>query len=62
MHVGFWWKSQKRPLGRPRRRWEDNTKIYIGGTGRGDMVWIYLVRDRAQWRELVNMLMNYQVP
>jgi hypothetical protein len=33
MHIGYWWESQKRPLGRPRRRWVDNIKIDLREIG-----------------------------
>jgi hypothetical protein len=52
----------KRPLGRPRRRWVDSFKIDLGETGWGGMGWIDLAQDRNQWRALVNMVMNLQVP
>jgi hypothetical protein len=52
----------KRPLGRPRRRWEDNIKINLGEIGWGVMEWIDLVQDRDQWKVLVNMVMNFRVP
>jgi hypothetical protein len=44
----------KRPLGRPRRRWEDNIKMDLRSVGWGGAVWIYLARDRDRWRALVN--------
>jgi hypothetical protein len=47
----------KRPLGRPRHRWVDNTEV-----GWGDMDWIDLAQDMDQWKALVNMVMNLQVP
>jgi hypothetical protein len=62
MHIGFWWESQKRPLGRPRRRWEDNIKIYLRAVGWSGMDWIDLAQDRVQWRALGDMLMNLWVP
>jgi hypothetical protein len=52
----------KRPLGRPRHRWEDNIKMDIVEVGWGGMDWIYLVQDRDQWRALVNTVMNLRVP
>jgi hypothetical protein len=44
----------KRPLGRPRRRWEDNIRMKLREIGWGDMDWIDLTQDRDQWRALVN--------
>jgi hypothetical protein len=52
----------KRPLGRPRRRWEDNIKIDLREIGGGGMDWIDLVQNRDQWRALVNTVMNLRVP
>jgi hypothetical protein len=52
----------KRPLGRPRRRWEDNIKMYVREIGWGGMNWIDLAQDRDQWRALVNTVMNLRVP
>jgi hypothetical protein len=54
--------ESKRPLGRPRRRWEDNIKmdlrkIWIDGAN-----WIRLPQDRAQWWDFVNTVMNLRVP
>jgi len=51
----------KRPLGIPRRRWEDNIKMClreVGGVGD----WMELAQDRDRWRALVNMVMNFRVP
>jgi hypothetical protein len=42
----------KRPLGRPRRRWEDNTKMDLRETGIDGANWILLAQDRVQWRLL----------
>jgi hypothetical protein len=48
----------KRPLGRPRRRWEDNFRMDLREIGWCGMDWIDLVQDRDQWRALVNTAMN----
>jgi len=52
----------KRPLGRPRRRWEDNIKIDLQEVGCRDMDWIEMARDRDRWRALVDVAMNLRVP
>jgi hypothetical protein len=52
----------KRPLGSSRCRWMDNIKMDLREMGCGGMDWVDLVRDRAQWRALVNTIMNLQVP
>ena len=52
----------KRPLGRPRRRWEDNINIYLQEVGCGSMDWIELPQDRDRWRALVTAVMNFRVP
>jgi len=52
----------KRPLGRPRSRWEDNTQMDLLEVGCGGMDWIDLARDRDRWRGLVNEVMNLRVP
>ena len=52
----------KRPLGRHRRRWEDNIQMYLQEVGCGDMDWIELARDRERWRTLVNAVMNLWFP
>jgi hypothetical protein len=52
----------KRPLGRPRRRWEDNIKTNLQEVGCGSMDWIELAHDRDKWWALVNAVMNLRVP
>jgi len=52
----------KRPLGRPRRRWEDNIKMDLQEVGCGGMDWIELAQDKDRWRALVNAKMNLRVP
>jgi hypothetical protein len=52
----------KRPLGRPRRRWEDNIKMDLGEIGIDGVNWIWLAQDRVQWRAFVNTVMNFRVP
>jgi len=68
-----WWRVQvyrvlmgkpegKRPLGRPRRRWEDNINIDLQEMGCESMEWIDMAQDRDRWRALVNAVMNLRVP
>ena len=52
----------KRPLGRPRHRWEDNIKTYLQEVGGGCGDWMELTQDRDMWRALVSMVMNFRVP
>jgi len=52
----------KRPLGRPRQRWEDNIKMVLQEVGCGGMDWIELTQDRGRWWALVNAAMNLWVP
>jgi hypothetical protein len=52
----------KRPLGRPRRRWEDNIKMDLQEVGGGCGDWMERVQDRDMWRTLVSMVMNFRVP
>jgi hypothetical protein len=49
-----------RPLGRPRRRWKDNIKIYVQEVGGGD--WMELAQDRDRWRALVSKVKKLRVP
>jgi hypothetical protein len=52
----------KRPLGRPRRRWEDNITIDLQEGECGGMDWIELAHDKDRWRALVNSVMNLRAP
>jgi hypothetical protein len=51
----------KRPLGRPRRRWEDGIGMDLRGIGWGSVKWTQLAQDRDWWRTLVNMVMNLRI-
>ena len=52
----------KRPLGRPRRRWDDNIKMDLKEVGGGFEDWMELAQDRDRWRALVSTVMNLGVP
>jgi hypothetical protein len=52
----------KRPLERPRRRWEDNIKMDLQEVGGGCGDWMERNQDRDRWRALVSMVMNFRVP
>jgi hypothetical protein len=54
--------ERKRPLGRPRRRWEDIIRMDLREIGWGGLDWIDLAQDRDQWRALVITVMNLRVP
>ena len=57
------WKSEgKRPLGRPKRRWEDNIKMDLQEVGCGGMDWNEVALDRDRWRAIVKAVMNIRVP
>jgi hypothetical protein len=59
---GFGGPEGKRPLGRPRHRWENNIKMVFQELGWWDIYWLGLAHDRDRWRALVNAVMNLQVP
>jgi hypothetical protein len=52
----------RRPLGRPRRRWEDNMKMDVREIWFWDVDWIHWAQDRDRWRALVNTVMSLRVP
>ena len=52
----------KRPLGRPRRRWEDNIRMDLREVDCGPGEWIDLAEDMDQWRAYVRAVMNLRVP
>jgi hypothetical protein len=52
----------KRPLGRPRCRWEDNIKMVLQEVGGGHWNWMELAQDRDRWRALVGTVRDFRVP
>jgi hypothetical protein len=64
MHTKFRLEKSegKRPLGRPRRRWEDNIKMDLREIGLEIVDWIHLSQGRDQWRALINTVMSLRVP
>ena len=52
----------KTPLGRPRRRWEDNIRIFLEEIGISAGNWVNSAQDRDYWRYLVNTALNLRVP
>jgi hypothetical protein len=52
----------RRPLGRPRPRWENNIKMDLQEVGWGGMDWIDMAQDRDRWRAVVSAVMNLRVP
>jgi len=64
VHTGLWCGDlmEGGPLGRPRRRWEDNIKTDLQKVGWGGVDWLAPVQERDRRRELVKVLMNLRVP
>jgi hypothetical protein len=54
--------ERRTPLGRARRRWEDNIKMGLREVGWRGLDWTSLAQDRDRWRALVNTVMNLRVP
>ena len=54
--------ERKRPLGKPKRRWEDNIKIDLQVVGGDCGDWMELAQDKDRWRALVSTVMNLRVP
>jgi hypothetical protein len=52
----------KKPLGRPRHRWEDDIRMDLQEVGCGCVDWIGLAQDRDSWRALVSVVMKFRVP
>ena len=59
--VLVWKPERKRPLGRPRHRWEDNIKMDLQEVGGGCGDWMELAQDRDRWRAVVSTVMNLRV-
>jgi len=62
--TGCWWGKPegKRPLERPRCRWEDNIKMDLQEVGGGRVDWTELAQDRDRWWALVGTVRNFRVP
>jgi len=54
--------EEKRPLGRSRRRWEDNIKMDLQEAECGGIDWVDLAQNRDRWREIVNVVMSLRFP
>ena len=52
----------KRPLGKPRHRWEDNTRMDSKEIGMNTWNWVDLAQDRDYWKAIVNVALNFRVP
>ena len=54
--------TRQRPLGRPRRRWEDNIRMDLEEIGINARYWVDLAQDRDYWRAFVNSVLNLRIP
>jgi hypothetical protein len=54
--------ERKRPLRRPRHRWEDSVRVDLGEIGWEGVYWMHVAQDRGQWCASVNTVMNHWVP
>jgi hypothetical protein len=61
-HIGYWWESQTRPLGRPICTWVDNIKIVSGEIRWNGMDLIDVAQERGHWRALVNTEIKLRAP
>jgi hypothetical protein len=61
MHTIFWLENAKRPLRRPRYRWEDNIRRHLREIEWEGVAWMHLAQDRDKWRAVVNTVMNLRV-
>jgi hypothetical protein len=61
-NILIWRPEGRRPLGRPRRRWDNNMKMDRREIGFGDVNWINLAQDRDRWRALANTVTSFRVP
>jgi hypothetical protein len=62
VNVVLSFSEEKRQLGRPRRRWDDNIKMDLQEVGGDCGDWVQLAQDRERWRALVCTVMNFRVP
>ena len=58
----MWKLEERRSLGRPRRKWQDNIKMDLRKVERGNIDWIIMPQERDRRRALMNMVMNLRVP
>jgi hypothetical protein len=59
--TSFWWESLKRPLGRPRHRWEDGIRMDLRDIGLGSVDWIRFSQDSDRWWGVVSAVISLRV-